>query len=92
MTLKHRKHNRELVKLFGRKKKENPVDVSDSRSVVIPVFYGGQQIGEVIHIKAKEIGGLDHLEIWLKLTFGAGFESQMRDVLSTQGLYIGKPQ
>lgn len=78
--------------MFGRKKKEKTVvDTSDSRSVAIPVFYGGQQIGEVIHVKAKEIGGLDHLEIWLKLAFGSGFESQMRDVLSTQGLYIGKP-
>jgi len=78
--------------MFGRKKKKpNPVDDSDSRSVVIPVYFGGQQIGEVIHVKAKEIGGLDHLEIWLKLTFGSGLESHMRDVLVTQGLYIGKP-
>jgi len=78
--------------LFGRKKKEKtPVDVSDSRSAVIPVYYGGQQIGECIHVKAKEIGGLDHVELWLKFAFGSGFESQMRDVLTTQGLYIGKP-
>ena len=77
--------------MFGKKKKKNVVDTSDNRSVTIPVFYGGQQIGEVIHVKAKEIGGLDHVELWLKFAFGAGFESQMRDVLSTQGLYIGKP-
>jgi len=77
--------------MFGRKKKHIPVDDTDSQKAVIPVFFGGQQIGEVIHIKAKEIGGLDHLEIWLKLTFGSGLESQMRDVLITQGLYLGKP-
>ncbi len=77
--------------MFGKKKKQAPVDSSDAKKVVIPVFYGGQQIGEVIHIKAKEIGGLDHLEIWLKLTFGSGLEPQMRDVLITQGLYLGKP-
>ena len=77
--------------MFGRKKEKKDVDTSDAVSMVIPVFYGGQQIGEVIHVKAKEIGGLDHVELWLKFAFGAGFESQMRDVLSTQGLYIGKP-
>jgi len=77
--------------MFGRKKKQVPVDASDSRDVDIPVYFGGQQIGEVIHVKAKEIGGLDHLEIWLKLTFGSGLESHMRDVLVKQGLFIGKP-
>ncbi len=77
--------------MFGKNKKKVSVDASDAQKVVIPVFFGGQQIGEVIHIKAKEIGGLDHLEIWLKLTFGAGLESQMRDVLISQGLYLGKP-
>jgi len=77
--------------MFGRKKEKKVVDTSDSKSIAIPVFYGGQQIGEVIHIKAKEIGGLDHLEFWVKLAFGSGFESQLRDVLETQGLYIGKP-
>jgi len=77
--------------MFGKNKKKVPVDTSDKQEVVIPVFFGGQQIGEVIHIKAKEIGGLDHLEIWLKLTFGSGLESQMRDVLINQGLYLGKP-
>lgn len=78
--------------MFGRKNKgKNNLDVSDAQEAVIPVYFGGQQIGEVIHIKAKEIGGLDHLEIWLKLTFGSGLESQMRDVLITQGLYLGKP-
>lgn len=77
--------------MFGRKKKPVPIDVSDAKSAVIPVYFGGQQIGEVIHVKAKEIGGLDHLEIWLKLTFGSGLEPHMRDVLVTQGLFIGKP-
>jgi len=77
--------------MFGKNKKKVSVDASDAQKVVIPVFFGGQQIGEVIHIKAKEIGGLDHLEIWLKLTFGSGLESQMRDVLINQGLYLGKP-
>ena len=77
--------------MFGKNKKKVSVDTSDDQKVVIPVFFGGQQIGEVIHIKANEIGGLDHLEIWLKLTFGAGLESQMRDVLISQGLYLGKP-
>ena len=77
--------------MFGKNKKKVPVDTSDAQKAVIPVYFGGQQIGEVIHIKAKEIGGLDHLEIWLKLTFGAGLESQMRDVLINQGLYLGKP-
>lgn len=77
--------------MFGRKKTPVQVDASDAQQAVIPVFYGGQQIGEVIHIKAKEIGGLDHIEIWLKLTFGSGLESGMRDVLIKQGLYLGKP-
>lgn len=77
--------------MFGKKKPPVEVDTSDAHQAVIPVYYGGQQIGEVIHIKAKEIGGLDHIEIWLKLTFGSGLESQMRDVLVTQGLYLGKP-
>ena len=77
--------------MFGKKKPPVEVDTSDAQQAVIPVYYGGQQIGEVIHIKAKEIGGLDHIEIWLKLTFGSGLESQMRDVLIAQGLYLGKP-
>lgn len=77
--------------MFGKKKEKVPVDVSDAKDLDIPVYYGSQQIGEVIHVKAKEIGGLDHLEIWLKLAFGSGFEVQLRDVLTTQGLYIGRP-
>ncbi len=78
--------------MFGKKKKSNnPLDISDSQEVVIPVYFGGQQIGEVIHIKAKEIGGLDHLEFWVKLAFGAGLESQLRDVIVRQGIYLGKP-
>ncbi len=77
--------------MFGKNKKKVPVDASDVEKVVIPVFFGGQQIGEVIHVKAKEIGGLDHLEIWIKLAFGSGLEPQMRDVLINQGLYLGKP-
>ena len=76
--------------MFGRKKKIK-VDVSDAEQVVIPVFYGGQQIGEVIHMKAKEIGGLTHLEFWLQLTFGSGIEKQLRDVIVAQGIYLGKP-
>ncbi len=77
--------------MFGKKKVPVQVDTSDKQEAIIPVFYGGQQIGEVIHVKAKEIGGLDHIEIWLKLTFGSGLEPQMRDVLIAQGLYLGKP-
>lgn len=77
--------------MFGKKKPPTQVDESDSQEVVVPVFFGGQQIGEVIHIKAKEIGGLDHLELWLRLTFGSGLEQQMRDVIMTQGIYLGKP-
>jgi len=77
--------------MFGKDKKETVVDDSDSREGVIPVFFGGQQIGEVIHLKAKEIGGLEHLEFWLKLTFGSGIERQLREVIMTQGIYLGKP-
>ncbi len=77
--------------MFGRKKPPVQVDASDSQQAVIPVFFGGQQIGEVIHIKAKEIGGLDHLEIWCRLTFGSGLEQQLRDVMVKQGIYFGKP-
>ena len=77
--------------MFWRKKPPVEVDVSDAQQVVIPVFFGGQQIGEVIHIKAKEIGGLDHLEFWVRLTFGSGLEQQLRDVMVKQGIYFGKP-
>jgi len=78
--------------MFGRKKKtKNELDTSDAQKVSVPVFFGGQQIGEVIHVKAKEIGGLDHVEIWLKLAFGSGLEPQMRDVIVKQGIYLGKP-
>ena len=79
--------------MFGRKKKSKVklVDASDAVEAVIPVFYGGQQIGEVIHLKSKEIGGLEHLEVWLKLTFGSGIDNQIRDVITTQGIYLGKP-
>lgn len=78
--------------MFGKKEQVPvPVDTSDVQEAVIPVFYGGQQIGEVIHVKAKEIGGLDHIEFWVKLTFGSGLESQLRDVIVTQGIYLGKP-
>ena len=77
--------------MFSKKKEKIPVDISDVEKAVIPVYFGGQQIGEVIHVKAKEIGGLDHLEIWIKLAFGSGLEPQMRDVLINQGLYLGKP-
>jgi len=78
--------------MFGRKKKtKNELDISDAQKVVVPVWFGGQQIGEVIHVKAKEIGGLDHVEIWLKLAFGSGLEQQMRDVIVKQGIYLGKP-
>ncbi len=78
--------------MFGRKKKtKNELDTSDTQKVSVPVFFGGQQIGEVIHVKAKEIGGLDHVEIWLKLAFGSGLEPQMRDVIVKQGIYLGKP-
>lgn len=77
--------------MFWRKKPPVEVDASDVQQVVIPVFFGGQQIGEVLHIKAKEIGGLDHLEIWVRLTFGSGLEQQLRDVMVKQGIYFGKP-
>jgi len=78
--------------MFGRKKKtKNELDISDAQKVVVPVWFGGQQIGELIHVKAKEIGGLDHVEIWLKLAFGSGLEQQMRDVIVKQGIYLGKP-
>ncbi len=78
--------------MFGRKKKtKNELDISDVHKVSVPVWFGGQQIGEVIHVKAKEIGGLDHVEIWLKLAFGSGLEPQMRDVIVKQGIYLGKP-
>ncbi len=77
--------------MFWKKKPPVQVDKSDSQQVIVPVFFGGQQIGEVIHIKAKEIGGLDHLEIWVKLTFGSGLEQQLRDVMVAQGIYFGKP-
>lgn len=77
--------------MFGRGKKKVEVDVSEAQQVVIPVFFGGQQIGEVIHMKAKEIHGLDHLEFWVQLTFGSGIEKQLRDVIVTQGIYLGKP-
>ncbi len=77
--------------MFGRRKKKINVDTSDAEQAVIPVFYGGQQIGEVIHMKAKEIGGLDHLEFWVQLTFGAGIEKQLKDVIVAQGIYLGKP-
>ncbi len=77
--------------MFGKDKKKAVVDTSDAQQVVIPVFYGGQQVGEVIHMKAKEIGGLDHLEFWVQLTFGSGIEKQLKDVIVTQGIYLGKP-
>lgn len=78
--------------MFKKNKKEPvQVDSSDSREGIIPVYFGGQQIGEVIHLKAKEIGGLEHLEFWLKLAFGSGIESQLREVIMTQGIYLGKP-
>lgn len=77
--------------MFGRDKKKAEVDVSEAQRAVIPVFYGGQQIGEVIHIKAKEIGGLDHLEIWTQFTFGSGIEKQLIEVIKSQGIYLGKP-
>ena len=76
---------------LGKLKKKIKVDTSDAEKAVIPVFYGGQQIGEVIHMKAKEIGGLDHLEFWVQLTFGAGIEKQLKDVIMAQGIYFGKP-
>ena len=77
--------------MFGKGKKKINVDTSESEQVVIPVFYGGQQVGEVIHMKAKEIGGLAHLEFWVQLTFGSGIEKQLRDVIVNQGIYLGKP-
>ena len=77
--------------MFDKKIYKDPLDVEDAQEAVVPVFFGGQQIGEVIHIKAKEIGGLDHIEIWLKLAFGSGLEPQMRDVIVKQGIYLGKP-
>ncbi len=77
--------------MFDKKIYKDPLDVEDAQEAVIPVYFGGQQIGEVIHIKAKEIGGLDHLEFWIKLAFGAGLEGQLRDVIVKQGIYLGKP-
>jgi len=73
------------------KKNVAVVDNSEAIKDTIPVFFGGQQIGEVIRVKAKEIGGLSHFELILKLTFGSGLELQIRDVLIAQGLYIGEP-
>jgi len=78
--------------MFGKKNKPHVnVDATDAVEDMIPVYFGGQQIGEVIHLKAKEINGLDHLEFWVRLTFGSGIEPQLRDVVLNQGIYFGKP-
>jgi len=78
--------------MFGKKKnKYVQINSEEAKEVTIPVYFGGQQVGEVIHLKAKEINGLDHLEFWIRLTFGSGLETQMRDVIISQGIYLGKP-
>ena len=79
-----------LVNMF-KKKPSTSVDIKDVEKISIPVFFGGQQIGEVIHLKAKEIAGLEHLEVWIQLTFGSGIESQLKDIIINQGIYLGRP-
>ncbi len=74
--------------MFGKKKK---ADNSDSVDAEPPVFFGGVEIGNIIRVKGKEIQGQEHLEFWIKLKVGAGIDRQLREVLTTQGLYIGKP-
>jgi len=74
--------------MFGKKKR---VDNSDSVDAEPSVFFGGVEIGNVIRVKGKEIQGQEHLELWIKLKVGAGIDRQLREVLTTQGIYIGKP-
>ncbi len=72
-------------------KKKNKPDYSDSMEAEPTVYFGGIEIGKVMRVKGKEIQGQEHLEFWIKLNVGAGIDKQMREVLTTQGLYIGRP-
>ncbi len=73
---------------FGKKKK---VDNSDSVDAEPSVFFGGIEIGKILRVKGKEIQGQEHVEFLIRLNVGAGIDRQLREVLTTQGLYIGKP-
>lgn len=77
--------------LFGRKKVEEVVVVNDANyeEFSIPVYFNGDVIGEVLRVKGKEIGGLDHLEFLIRIGLGSGAEGMLLEVIKKQGIHLG---
>ena len=77
--------------LFGKKKVEEIIVVNDANyeEFSIPVYFNGDVIGEVLRVKGKEIGGLDHLEFLIRIGLGSGVESMLLEVIKKQGIHLG---
>lgn len=77
--------------LFGKKKVEEIVVVNDANfeEFSIPVYFNGDIIGEVLRVKGKEIGGLDHLEFLIRIALGSGIEGMLLEVIKKQGIHLG---
>lgn len=77
--------------LFGKKKVEELVVANDANAeeFAIPVYFNGDTIGEVLRVKGKEIGGLDHLELIIRLGLGSGAEKLLLEVIKKQGIHLG---
>lgn len=78
--------------IFSKKKVEETVVANNTGGdeFAIPVYFNGDAIGEVLRVKGKEIGGLDHLELIIRLGLGGGAEKLLLEVIKKQGITFGK--